>query len=159
MNAVHAHLIINHFPIISVLFGSILLAIGIIWKNNTLRKTSLYIFAIAAVLSLVANKTGEEAEHIVEENASTLTHTLIHEHEESAETAVIVTIILGAMSIIALLLDKRGVINSNIIYLFVLLLGLSSFGIQFLAASSGGQISHEEIRSPVFEEPDTSYNL
>ncbi len=157
MNAVHIHLLVNHFPIIGTLFGSILLAIGIISKNITLKKTGLYTFIFAAIFSVIADKTGEKAEHIVEEGATTLTHTLIHEHEEAAETAVLVSLILGALSVVGLVLSRKENTNSTIIYLFLLLAGLSSFGVQLLAANSGGQIIHEEIRSPDFE--DTSYNI
>jgi uncharacterized membrane protein len=149
-NEAHFHLIINHFPIILPIVGLIILIIGFLMKVELVKRITYGIFIVAAATSFLAMNSGEGAEEIVEELGRN--HHAIHEHEEHAETFAIVSYLMGLFSVIALWLNwKKHPFKDLSMYLVVLI----SIAVLFLArgvGQSGGEISHEEIKSTISEE-------
>jgi uncharacterized membrane protein len=66
MNATHFHLLLNHFPIIGTLIGTIILVYGFITKELKIKILSAYIIAAMALLAVPVYLTGEPAEETVE---------------------------------------------------------------------------------------------
>ena len=151
-NEAHFHLIINHFPIILPIVGLIILIIGFLMKAELVKRITYGIFIVAAATTFLAMNSGEGAEEIVEELGRN--HHAIHEHEEHAETFALLSYVLGLFSVIALWLNwKKHPFKDLSMYLVALV----SIAVLFLArgvGQSGGEISHEEIKSSFSVEKD-----
>ena len=101
MDSTHVHLLLNHFPIVGTLIGSVLLFFGMYCKSSNIQKASLFILAIMAIIAIPVFLTGEPAEEAVEKLPGVL-ESIIKEHEEAAEKAFWVMMALGLIALIAL---------------------------------------------------------
>jgi uncharacterized membrane protein len=146
MNSAHFHLVVNHLPIIFPIAGLIVLAIGIGFKVEMVKRTAYFLFTIGAVSAAMAMNSGEGAEEIVEE-LNGVSHNLIHEHEEKAETMAILSYLLGLASVLALWASWKGKSFSKIASFVVLALSLATIFMGKQTGTSGGEIRHTEIRS------------
>lgn len=146
-NEAHFHLLINHFPIILPFVGISILIIGFLLKAELVKRIAYGLFIVGAATTLMAMNSGEGAEEIVEELGRN--HHAIHEHEEHAETFAILSYVLGLFSAIAFWLNwKKHPFKDLSMYLVALI----SVAVLFLArgtGQSGGEITHEEIKSSV----------
>ena len=156
MNSAHFHLVVNHLPIIFPIAGLIVLAIGIGFKTEMVKRTAYFLFTIGAVSAAMAMNSGEVAEEVVEE-LSGVSHKLIHEHEEKAESMAILSYLLGLASLLALWASWKGKSFSGILSYAVLALSLVTIFLGKQTGTSGGEIRHTEIRSGA--SADASLNL
>lgn len=146
MNEAHVHMLVNHVPIIGIIFGLIILIIGVVIKNISVKNTAYGLFIVSAILAAVSMFTGEGAEEVLE-HFSTIEREIIHEHEEIAEKFALLSYIIGAASILGIYLNRKKHTKAELIAFFVII--ISSVGI-FLAqrtGTTGGEIRHVEIRS------------
>ncbi|HBK82435.1 MAG TPA: hypothetical protein DDZ41_02375 [Flavobacterium sp.] len=88
--------------------------------------------------------TGEGAEEIVEELG--ISHSIIHEHEEFAETFIKVLYALGIFSILGLYFQIKKHSKTSLASYIVLLTSVVSVILSTLVGTSGGEIRHTEIR-------------
>ena len=145
MNAAHQHLLINHFPIVALVLGVLILLIGILAKSSVTRRVGLLIFFIAGITSLMANSTGEGAEEVVE-HLPGADHDLIHEHEEHAEAMMPFMWGIIFLSLIALFLEWKKKSMAMVASITVLLVGMIATYFAHEVGTSGGEIAHPEIR-------------
>jgi len=145
LDQAHLHLLLNHFPIIGTLFGIGFIAYGYFIKNQTITNAAKIVFIIVAVITIPTFFSGEPAEKILEATIPNISHDLIHAHEEAADFAFIVMIILGAISLFSLW-KKRTVRTYDLV---ILILAIVVFIIMARVGNLGGQIQHQEIRSSV----------
>lgn len=146
MNSAHLHLLFNHFPVIGTIFSAIVLAFGVIRKNETIIKTGLWLILLTALLTIPAFLTGEGAEEVLE-SIGQKNETLIHHHEEEAEKAlwfVEIAGILSAFALFSFMKNKKYAFSLSSIILLA-----SAINIYLLTevGNSGGEIRHSEIRS------------
>jgi hypothetical protein len=146
MNAIHWHLLLTHIPILGTLFGTLLFAVGFFIHSKEIHKAGLATLVIVSLLSIPTKLTGEEAEHKVEEYPGVSEH-FLEEHEELAEKAVPLVLIMGAVSLFALYGLHTGKFTARWISGVVLVLALASFAMLALVGGHGGKIMHEEIRT------------
>ena len=106
MNDAHLHMVVNHFPIIGTIFGLGILIAGIFMKNTVIKNVAYILFIVAAIFAAVSMATGEGAEEIAEKLPS-VTHQIIHEHEEMAEKLALVLYALGVISLLGLYLNFK----------------------------------------------------
>ena len=153
MNDAHLHMVVNHFPIIGVIFGLGILITGIVLKNNTIKNVSYILFVVAALFAAASMYTGEGAEEIVEDLPN-VGHKIIHEHEEMAEKLAIVLYILGAFSLVGFYLNFKKHAKANLVSYVVLVIALIAVFLGQQTGTTGGEIRHTEIRdssSPIQE--------
>ncbi|NCT17904.1 MAG: hypothetical protein COZ75_01270 [Flavobacteriaceae bacterium CG_4_8_14_3_um_filter_34_10] len=146
MNDAHLHLAINHFPIIGLTIGILVLLFGFLFKNNTIKLTALAIFIFSAITAIIANYTGEGAEEFIE-NIPGIGENFIETHEEAAEVFLIFMLILGGASLITFFLTIKKMNIAIYGYILVALLAISSALASINVGTSGGEIRHTEIRS------------
>ncbi|ASV29602.1 hypothetical protein [Maribacter cobaltidurans] len=146
MNDAHFHLVVNHLPIVGVLIGFLVLLAGLIMKKPQIKNTALGIFIFSALTAIAAFLTGEGAEEIVE-NLPGISETLIHKHEEYAELFLTMMLILGGVSLITFFLQYKKLSFYKYGFVAVLLLSVTVIGISKYVGTSGGEITHIEIRS------------
>ena len=144
MNDAHLHMVFNHFPIIGLFFGIGILAFGIIKKQTILVNTAYVIFIFCMIMAKATMMTGEGAEEIVEELG--VSHEIIHEHEEIAETFKKVLYGLGILSILGLVVNLKKHSKAAIVSYVVLVLAIGSAILSKNVGTSGGEIRHTEIR-------------
>ena len=142
MNQAQIHLLFNHWPIIGVMIGLILLLAGKFFPKTQSSRSGLMVLVLAALLAIPALLSGEGAEEIVEDQG--VSKEVIHEHEEGAEKAFWAMEVLGVLALLALYNDhktgKPGVLgNVTIVAAFVVTFMMVRVG------HSGGLIKHPEI--------------
>jgi len=140
----HLHLMVNHLPVFSAAIAIVVLGWGLLAKRRDVVTVGLAISVLAGVGALVARQTGHKAEHQVEHDAWT-NRRLVHEHEEAADAAFIVTGISGAVAALALVLRRRGRPGADWLNWLVLVGMLVSMAALSRAALYGGYIRHNEV--------------
>lgn len=144
MSQVHLHLLITHLPVFGSILGALVLGYGLWVKSNQTKNAAYFIFIISAIGASIAYLTGEGAEEAVE-NIQGISENMIKLHEDSAMYALISLILLGVMSIVALIIGRFKYSMIKSISIVVLIVSLVSFGLVSRTGYLGGQIRHTEI--------------
>ncbi len=146
MDALHIHLLLNHFPVIGTIIGIALLLLGFFSKSDAIKRASLAVFFGIALLTIPVYLTGEPAEERVEK-AVGVSKAIIEEHEDAAMPALIAMEITGFVALIGLFVSFRISRFANVSFAAALILSLVTFGLIARTANLGGQIRHVEIRT------------
>lgn len=155
MNEFQIHLLINHLPIFSTLFSLLILGAGFLLKNKTVKYVGLAMIILTALVIVPVNASGEAAEDPAEKIAG-IQHSAIHDHEEASKPFLIFSLVLGAMSVIAIVLERKKINWSGILYP-LLLLGLAvNLYFAYRAGHSGGLIRHPEISTELKFTPENN---
>jgi uncharacterized membrane protein len=141
MTASHWHVIINHLPIIGTCICALFLLMGLILKNNQIKLISIGMIAVMTVFGFIAHKTGENAEHSIQQTHEM--HEAIEAHEEAAKPGFIMHNIAGILALVTLALyRKKKIFNALATILMILcFVTVSSLG---YAGYLGGKIRHSE---------------
>jgi uncharacterized membrane protein len=153
MNGAHLHLVVNHLPIVGVIIGALVLIAGYLSIKMPVKVTALGIFIFSAFTALIANFTGEEAEEVVE-GLGGISHQIIHEHEEQAETFLLLTVILGVISILTLFFTAKKKEFARYGFMLALVLSIACIFTGKQTGTSGGEIRHTEIRADFQPSPE-----
>ena len=146
MNQAHLHLLITHLPIFGSILGALVLGYALWTKSNHTKNAAYFIFIISAIGAGIAYLTGEGAEHAVK-HLPGVTKNLIEIHEDAALYALISLIVLGGISVIALVMNRFKTSFTKSISTLILLISIISFGLVARTGYLGGQIRHTEISS------------
>lgn len=146
MNQAHIHLLLNHIPLIVAGVAALLLAFALVRKSAELKRVSLGLFVIAALITIPVYLTGEPAEEIVE-NLPGVSGPIVEQHESSALYTLIALEVLGVVSLAGLLIYRRAVELPKVVAVVTLGLSIVAVGLMAWTANLGGQINHPEIRS------------
>jgi uncharacterized membrane protein len=145
MSGAHIHLLLNHIPVIGILIGFAVFALGVWRRNDSWTRLALGLFAAVALVAVATMLTGESAEEAVEKLPG-VSESLIETHEDAAKLAAIGTYVLGAVSLTALVWVRRRPLP-RALTVAMLPVGLLVTGLMAYTANLGGQIRHTEIRS------------
>lgn len=145
MDPAHLHLIANHVPILGTLFALVLGVYGAARHQPDVVRAALLALVVVGVASVVATRSGEGAEEVVEDLPG-VSERVIHEHEEAAEVANYAAIALALLALGVLVWRRRrpdvGVAPAAVVLVGAALV----FGLMARAGNLGGQIRHTEIR-------------
>ncbi|SMO47446.1 hypothetical protein [Fodinibius sediminis] len=141
MDADYLHLIVNHIPIFSMLFGLLILGWGLFKHNLPIQQMALVLFLLAAVSSYIALETGEAAEDIVEE-LGVASSQVIHDHEEAAEIAFWFSVVTGLLSLAGLFALSHNLRWKNTLLSILAIAAILSLGTLLFTAYQGGKIYH-----------------
>ncbi len=144
MNWAHIHLMINHFPVIGMIFAVLLLVYALMKKSEELTKAALGAFVLIALMTIPVYLTGEAAEDIVKK-LSDVTETLIGRHEEAASVALTLMMVAGISSLAGLFLCRSRPLPKWFTFV-ILVLAFVTSSVMGLTANLGGQVRHTEIR-------------
>lgn len=147
MNAAHFHLIVNHLPIVGLLFSLALLGISQFFRATGpgLRSAALVCVVVSALFLVPTYLSGEGAEEVVEHMPG-VSEALIHDHEERAEAGLVFGLIAGALAMGTLMLRRRAAWVERSGPWATLVIGAAALVVLGLVAQSGGQIAHPETR-------------
>ena len=146
MNWAHVHLMLSHLPVVGTIFGVLLLLLALLRKSEELKRVSLGVFVLTALLALPVYFTGEPAEKVVEHLPS-VTESLIEEHEDAALFALLMAGSAGVVALAGLILFRRAERLPGWVVGAALVLSLSTSGLMGWTANRGGRIRHTEIRA------------
>ncbi len=144
MDAAHLHLLTNHIPVLLTFLSVSMLVWAIISKNSEHYKIAFIGFIIAGLAILVVFQSGEEAEDIVEEIAG-VTHDSIEAHEEAADIAWWLTVVLGGGGIVGLFMNKKKGNGFKPFIWVMLAYALLTAGYLAYTGNLGGHIRHTEL--------------
>lgn len=144
MSPAHVHLILNHVPVLGVMFGLAFLLFGALRHNAVIVRAALVLFVVAAVFAVPTYFTGEPAEEAVEHLAGVAEAT-IERHEDAAKIALISTALLGSLGLLFLIQSRRRTDVPKAFVATMLFLSLVTAGVLAWTANLGGEIRHTEI--------------
>ena len=143
IDAAHLHLILTHLPVIGGPFLLLLLTIGLARRSGEVVTIALVLTVALAAATGGVYLTGEPAEEALE-RAAWFQERLAESHEDRAAVALAVTLATGALAVAALVFRRRGRWLPRLVWSGLL---LSTLALGW-TAWTGGQIRHDEIRSP-----------
>lgn len=155
MNAAHWHLILVHIPIVISPLASVLLSLGLVRGEETLRRLSLVLLIICGLTAGAAFWTGDGAEQVVEHVAG-VSEVLIEAHEEAAEVVVWLCAISGIVSALALLPALRALAQKLTIAV-MLVSWAASAGLAY-TGYLGGKTRHPEAYVMTVVQPEGTRN-
>lgn len=157
MNNAHLHMVVNHFPIIGVIFGFVILIAGMFFKNNSVKNTAYCLFIVASIFAFASMATGEGAEEMVEEMPS-VGKKIIHLHEEIAEKLAIVLYLLGVVSIAGLYANIKNHSLAKLISFVAIIIAAVGIFLAQQTGLTGGEVRHTEIRATTTNDAETTQN-
>jgi hypothetical protein len=147
MNNPHVHLLLNHVPTIGTVIAFGVLILSFIRRDEGLKRVSLEVFYVIAVLTLPAYITGVGTEFSFETNDS-VSKELMTRHHDAALIASLFMLLTGVTSWLALWQWRRLARFRNGSLAAVVLLSAITLVLMGRAANIGGEIRHPEILDP-----------
>jgi hypothetical protein len=146
MNTPHVHLLLNHVPTVGTIiaFGMFLLAF--IRKDDGLKRVSLEVFYIIALLTLPAYLSGVGTAMALEHTPN-VNKEVVAAHHDAALLALVFMTLTGGASWMALWQWRRMSRPRNGALACVTVFAAISVVLMGLAANIGGEIRHPEILS------------
>jgi hypothetical protein len=97
MDALTFHLMVNHVPVLGGVLGSLFVLLATVIRNRTLWRVGTAAIAVAALSFYPVQWTGDNAEH-EDMKRWYIQRDAIHEHEEAADSSLLVVLLSGAVS-------------------------------------------------------------
>lgn len=144
MNAAHLHLILNHVPVITTFFSVILIIWGYWSDKRDIINIAFWGFIIAAASTIPVFLSGSAAEEIVE-NMPGVSENVIGIHEEMAEIALWVSVIMGLLAFAGLYMEIRMSKYIKQFLMIYVLFCVITTGLLSYTGYLGGHIRHPEI--------------
>jgi hypothetical protein len=144
MNAPHLHLILNHVPTIGTAIALGLLLLSLLRRQEALRRVSLEVFYVLALLTLPAYLSGV-ATGLQLENLPDVSVEAIHKHHDGAVVAFALMLMTGLASWLGLWQWRRTSRPSGLNTGIVLVLALMTLTTMAGTATMGGEIRHPEM--------------
>src|SRR5215468_6187715 len=143
MNTPHLHLLLNHVPTVGTVIAFGLFLLSFIRKDDGLKRVSLEVFYIIALVSLPAYLSGA-ATAMALENTPNVNKEVIAAHHDAALIALIFMTLTGGASWLALWQWRRRSRPRNGTLACVTLFAAISVVLMGVAANIGGEIRHPE---------------
>ena len=93
----HIHLLLNHFPTVGFGIGLVLFLVGLYVNSDSIKRASLGIFLIIALLSIPVYMTGKAAQRAIQEEPG-VSNVLMETHQDAALTALVFMEITGMLA-------------------------------------------------------------
>lgn len=148
MNATHFHLLLNHFPIIGTLIGTIIIIYGFIINDIKIKILSAYIITAMTLIAVPVYLTGEPAEETVEKIKG-ISENNIELHEDAAEFAIVLMSITAVIALISIIVSKQKPELAHKTFFVLIIFSFFSFAAMARVGYLGGKIRHTELNSNV----------
>ena len=145
INGAQLHLLVNHLPVVGFLGMVLALIVALFFKSYEIKRFVLAATVLVGFSGLASYWTGEPAEDVAERLPG-VTKELIHDHEEAAEFATVLSVVTAVAAAAALIWHQRRPESLRASVPLVLLLALLTAATMAKTAHEGGKIRHSEIR-------------
>lgn len=146
MNWAYLHVILNHFPIVGVIIGTLILITGLLLKNEGIKISGLGTIIFAAVMAVIVDLTGDPAKEAVQ-GVPDVVKSLISRHEDIASIAMFILVPAGLMAVLSLYSIWKKERLAHIFVISTLVVSLIGCAAMGFAGRTGGQIRHTEFRN------------
>ena len=143
-NAAQIHLAFNHIPIVGFLFIAPLLFLTIFIKKNEYKRLALLGTVLISLFSLPVFFSGEPAEKTIK-NLPGIQKQQIEKHEETAEGALIASLITGCLATAGYFLSRKREQTLKWLVPLVFASSAVSVGLMVATGHEGGKIRHTEL--------------
>jgi hypothetical protein len=150
MNLAHLHLLLNHFPAIGFAIGLCLFIAALWLKSADLRRVSLVVFFLIAVIAIPAYLSGNAAETQLCPDGQCpedVSPSVIRDHEDAALVAFLFMMATGFFAWLGLWQLRRMPRLPAWNVAAILAPALAGFFLMGLAADEGSEIRHPEIEA------------
>jgi uncharacterized membrane protein len=144
MNAPHFHLILNHVPTVGTAIALGLLLLSLLRRQEALRRVSLEVFYVLALITLPAYLSGV-ATALQLEKMPDISVEAIHKHHDGALVGFALMLLTGLASWFGLWRWRRVSRPSGVNTGIVLVLALFTLTTMAGTATMGGEIRHPEM--------------
>lgn len=145
MNPAHLHITINHFPVFCVLIGLLVLLIGQWRRSREITMVALVLFVLAAVVVIPTYISGQNSSRVIR-GLPGVVREVTRSHSAASRPALIATLILGVLSLWALVQWRRRGDLTRWVRASVWAMAIASTGLLLWASHLGGQVRHTEAR-------------
>jgi uncharacterized membrane protein len=148
MDWAYFHILINHFPIVGVIIGALLLIAGLVFKNQGVNQGGLGIIVFSTLTAVLAYQTGDPARDVLK-GLPDVAESLINRHEDIATIGMYLMIpagLLAAMSFYSVWKKER---SARFLVILTLVLSMICSVVMVYVGQTGGQIRHSEFRNDV----------
>ena len=139
------HLLLNHFPIVGLIFSFLVLCFGLIRSKKDFVQVALSLTVLSGALAIPTYLTGEPAEDVIK-NLPVFSESIVEEHEKAGLFAVWAMVISAVASATGLFFSiKKNEIPKKLVIVIVV---LHVWALSVVARTNylGGKISHTEVR-------------
>ena len=144
LNPAHWHLLVNHLPVIGVMFATLILLWGMLRRSVPIVNLSLLLLVACAVFSITASQTGGNAEDYLK-GLKAIDKTYLEPHVAAADIANYSMIAVGVLALIMLIFKR--IRNVSFMLYLILIASIVVCVLMARTANLGGQIMHKEIRN------------
>jgi uncharacterized membrane protein len=144
MTLVHLHLLLNHVPTVGTGLAIALFVLSFFRRNDMLRRVSLEVFFIIALLTIPAYLSGLSAQQQIMDRPG-VSNTMIEAHEDAAVWSFVLMQITGGFAWLALWQFRRKGQAAAWTTFAILLLSALTMAVTARAANLGGEIRHPEL--------------
>jgi hypothetical protein len=145
MSLVHLHLMLNHAPVIGIVFAALLLAVATWRRSDELTKVALGFLVLLGGVTVIVFATGGAAEQAVEK-LPTFSRGITERHEDAAVAATVMMAAIGVLAALALVVYRRRAVPRGVTVAAAVAV-VATVGVVGYVANLGGQIRHTEIRA------------
>ena len=145
MNWPYTHTLINHFPIVLTVVGSVVLLLALFVRRRGLWLYALATLTLAGLSVYPVFFTGDKASDVLR-NTWYVVRAAVEEHDQSAGYALVCLLLLGAASAYAWWrMIRRDLMGLPPVWLRTVVAVLASFGLSIVARTAylGGKIIHD----------------
>jgi uncharacterized membrane protein len=144
MTLVHVHLLLNHVPTVGTALAIALFVLSFFRRNDMLRRVSLEVFFIIALMTIPAYLSGLSAQQQIMDRPG-VSNTMIEAHEDAAVFSFVFMQLTGAFAWLALWQFRRKGRAAAWTTFAILLLSALTMAVTARAANLGGEIRHPEL--------------
>ena len=144
MTTPHVHLLLNHVPTVGTIIAVAILILSFIRKNEGMRRLSLELFCVIALITLPAYLSGVGTQLAFQELPD-VSPELISSHHDAALLASIFMVLTAGASWLTLWQTRQLGRTPRMTMAAVLLLSILTVAMMGRAANLGGEIRHPEI--------------
>ncbi|HEX2911618.1 MAG TPA: hypothetical protein VH186_12480 [Chloroflexia bacterium] len=144
LDMTHLHLLINHIPVLGVIFAGVLLVVALAYKNTFAEIVALSFTVVFAAATLVTYITGDKAADAVS-RLPNVSLSILHQHEVVAKLDLLGMAALGAAALFTLFLYWRRITRPRYLVYALLALLLINTGLLAWTALLGGEIRRPDI--------------
>jgi hypothetical protein len=138
------HLLLNHVPTVGTIIAVALLILSFVRKNDGMRRVSLELFCVIALVTLPAYLSGVGTEMQLELQPD-VSKVIMDQHHDAALLGALFMVFTGGASWLALWQSRRMTQARRGTLAVVLLLSVVTVALMGRAANIGGEIRHPEI--------------
>ena len=142
----YLHILLNPLPVYGLGIGIVILAVGLLRRDTSLRIAGLVVTAICAASAWPVLYFGQHGYNALAPLIDTESHQWLDEHMNRAERFIYFFYATAGLAAAGLASHRRFPKAAGLVAILTLVLGAVSLGIAGWISRAGGQVSHSEFR-------------